>query len=254
MTAPLPPRAPRRALRSLAPNPFAGDDGAQPAEFAAAKAVEPPERTPAVVVALARSRVLVPILAHAHPGRGADGATLPHSASAKVATPEEACEQAATVTVEVADGRHAMPVFTSLDAMLRWNPQARPVPVFGAQAARAAVGVGEGLILLDPGDEAVLIPRPAVRALAAEREWVPAWRDDSLGMVAAAALAGIVEVAGVRLEPGRSTEVRVVAALHRGLDADRLRAVISRVSAALADDPVLRERVDSIELYPTSLA
>jgi len=109
-------------------------------------------------------------------------------------------------------------------------------------------------MLLDPGDEPVLIPRPAVRALAVGAEWVPSWADEGLGPVAAAALAGIEELVGVRIEPGRTTEIRVVVAIRRGLDADRLRDVLTRTAAALSEDATLRERVDSMELYPTSLA
>ncbi|NCD18891.1 MAG: SseB family protein [Actinobacteria bacterium] len=248
------PTAPPRPRRSLPVSPFAGDDGARPAAFVAAKAVEPPERTPAVVRVMHGGRLLVPVLAHAHPGRTRAGAVVDHVKAAGLDPQQEACEQAATVTVDVADGRSAMPVFSSLAALMAWNPEARPVPVFGEQAARAAVTVSDGLMLLDPGDEPVLIPRPAVRALAMGEDWVPAWADEHLGSVAAAALGGIGELVGVRLEPGRTTEIRVVVAVRAGLDAPALRAALSRAADALSNDPVLRERVDSMELYPTSLA
>jgi hypothetical protein len=248
------PTAPPRPRRSLPVNPFADDDGARPAVFVAAKAVAPPERTPAVVRAMHGGRLLVPVLAHAHPGRAETGAVMGHVKAAGLDPQQEACEQAATVTVDVAEGRAAMPVFSSLAALVAWNPDARPVPVFGEQAARAAVTVSDGLMLLDPGDEPVLIPRPAVRALATGEEWVPAWADEQLGSVAAAALAGIGELVGVRLEPGRTTEVRVVVAVRGGLDTPRLRAALARAADALSNDPTLRERVDSMELYPTSLA
>lgn len=248
------PTAPPRPRRSLPVSPFAGDDGARPAAFVAAKAVEPPERTPAVVRVMHGGRLLVPVLAHAHPGRTRAGAVADHVKAAGLDPQQEACEQAATVTVDVADGRSAMPVFSSVAALLAWNPDARPVPVFGEQAARAAVTVSDGLMLLDPGDEPVLIPRPAVRALAMGEDWVPAWADEHLGSVAAAALGGIGELVGVRLEPGRTTEIRVVVAVRAGLDAPALRAALSRAADALSNDPVLRERVDSMELYPTSLA
>lgn len=253
VTAPL-PTAPPRPRRDLPASPFAGDDGARPPAFTAAKAVEPPERTPAVVRALRGGRVLVPVLPHAHPGRTTAGGVQDHVKSFGADPEAEACEQAATVTVDVADGRAAMPAFSSLAALLAWNPEARPVPVFGEQAARAAATVSDGLMLLDPGDEPVLIPRPAVRALAVGAEWVPSWADEGLGPVAAAALAGIEELVGVRIEPGRTTEIRVVVAIRRGLDADRLRDVLTRTAAALSEDATLRERVDSMELYPTSLA
>ncbi|MGM0384504.1 MAG: SseB family protein [Actinomycetota bacterium] len=248
------PTAPPRPRRSLPASPFAHDDGSRPAIFIAAKAVEPPDRTPAVVRAMHGGRVLVPVLAHAHPGSTAPGGVANHVKSSGSDAQQEACEQAATATVDVADGRAAMPVFSSLAALVAWNPDARPVPVFGEQAARAAVSVSDGLMLLDPGDEPVLIPRPAVRALAVGEEWVPAWADERLGSVAASALAKVVELVGVRLEPGRTTEIRVVVAVRAGLDPQQLREALARAADALANDPTLRERVDSMELYPTSLA
>lgn len=226
------------AARLLAPNPFAGDDGSRPVAFAAAKAVEPPQRTPAVVAALRDGRVLVPVRAHARP------ATLAEA---------ESCDQSTTMTVEVPDGRSAMPVFTSIGALTAWDPAARPLPVRGPQAAHAATELADGLLLVDPGDEPVLVPRPAVVALARGEEWVPPWADPTLGQVVARALAGIDELVGARVEPGRTTEVRVVLAVRPGLAAERLADAMRRATAALGDDAVIRVRVDSLELYPTSL-
>lgn len=252
MAAPVPPPRPRTSSK-LAPNPFANDDGAQPPAFAEAKLVDPPYRTPAVVGAMATDRVLVPMVAHAHPGRTADGGVREHASFGSGDATADACESAAALTVEVADGRAAMPVFSSYPAMRAWNPDARPVPVYGYSAARAAVSVGEGLMILDPGDEPVLIPRPAVWALAQEQPWTPAWEDPEVSQAVVDALVGIEEVVAARVELGTTTEIRVVAALRHGLTAPQLKDTLTRASAAIGGNDVLKARVDTIELYPTSL-
>ncbi|HZK06336.1 MAG TPA: SseB family protein [Actinomycetaceae bacterium] len=234
-TAPLAKK--ERAFRA---NPFSGDDGSQPPEFAAAKVVEPPERTPAVVRALVAGRVLVPV--------------LPHPAPADPMNPHEddSCAAPPSILMELPDGRHAMPAFTSIAAMTAWNESARPVPMYGSQAAQAAYEQGDGLMLLDPGDGAVIIPRPAVWALATGNEWVPAWSDQELGGVAAAALAGISGTLGVALVPGIKAEVAAVVLVEDGLDRHAVETAMNAAATALSTHPVLRERIDSLELVPTT--
>lgn len=241
VAAPVPP-TPLKNNPKLAPNPFSNDDGSQPLAITEAKAVEPPGRTPAVVGVLGESRVLVPMMPHARPAYvGPNGEH------------EEDCDPPPMITVEVGDGRHALPVFSSFAAMTAWNAQARPVPVYGVGAARTALNSGIHLLLLDPEDDAVLIGRPATWAMANELPWTPAWEDPEVTDAVIAALVGIEEVGAVRVEVGQSTEVRIVLALRRGLDADQLRTAITRASEAIGNAEMLRERVDTIELYPTSL-
>jgi transporter family-2 protein len=47
------------------------------------------------------------------------------------------------------DGRHALPVFTSYDALRAWQSEARPVPMSGEQAIAAAIGEGYEAVILD---------------------------------------------------------------------------------------------------------
>ncbi len=242
------PAAPTRTNPKLEPNPFSDDDGSLPQQLREAKAVEPPHRTPAVVQALVTSRVLVPVLAHTHPGRTDDGGVVGHGAHAT--GEEDACETSTTPRVELPDGRHAFPVFTSWDAMRRWDATARPVPAFGVSAARTAISSGENLILVDPDDDPVLLPRPAVWALATEEEWVPAWRNPEVERAVVRALVGIEPIAAARVEVGHTTEIRVVVLIRRGLDALTMRDALTAASQQLGQDPVLREKVDTIELYP----
>ena len=48
-----------------------------------------------------------------------------------------------------ADGRHALPVFSSYNALRAWRPDARPVPMPGEQAVVAALGEGYAALVLD---------------------------------------------------------------------------------------------------------
>ncbi|MPV37710.1 SseB family protein [Georgenia subflava] len=246
------------AGRALKPNPFSGDDGAvQPAMAAALGQEDAGERVVAVVEAMRDGRVIVPVVAHEHPGRDAEGNVAEHAAD-KFKTGDrsgDAMASAAMVSVRTADGRAALPVFSSVTAMQRWNATARPVPVEATRAAVSAVGETDSLLVLDPGsDVTVLVPRPAVWALAQQQAWTPSWADPALPAAAVDALRGITELVGVRLERGRTAELRVVVAVRAGLSAEDLRAVVGRASAALSEHELLRERVDSLELAPTPVA
>jgi hypothetical protein len=79
-----------------------------------------------VSVALLRARLLVPVIAV-----GTDG------------------EAAMTVPALVdPEGRRALPVFSSYDALRAWRDNARPVPMIGARVVASAVDEGyDGLVL-----------------------------------------------------------------------------------------------------------
>jgi len=57
----------------------------------------------------------------------------------------------AAVLMTGADGRTALLAFSSIETMSRWNPTSRPVPVYGRDAARAAIADGASALLLDVG-------------------------------------------------------------------------------------------------------
>ena len=219
--------------RGLPPSsPFAGDDGSCSPELAAALGEGDGGRTAAVVAALAHSRVLVPLVAHAEPGEAGERAT-----------------STAVVTVAGPDGRAVLPVFSSVEAMRRWDAAARPIPVEGPRAAVAALADGDGLLVLDPaGPVSVLVPRPAASALALGRAWVPAPEDPAVTEAVVSALAGIGGLAHVSCAPGSRAELAVVLAVVPGLDRPALDGLVSAVQGALAAAEVVAERVDSLEL------
>ena len=59
----------------------------------------------------------------------------------------------AAVFMTGADGRKALLTFSSVAALEAWNPTARPVPVWGREAAQAALDEGASALLLDLGSE-----------------------------------------------------------------------------------------------------
>ena len=237
--------APLSKGKALPPSSgFSGDDGsADPALTAVLAAfVEGGAGLTQVVAQLGRSRLLIPILAElVTAGEGEHGQKVDKEAAAGV------------VALEAPDGRRALPVFSSVASMAAWRPDARPVPVDAPRAALSAVSEDWSLLVLDPsGPVTVLVPRPAVWALAQGKEWAPAVVDGQVVADVADAIAGAVSgvehVAAVRAETGRSAEVAVVLAIDSGLDRRGLDAVLAQVNAALAGSDVVSERVDSLEL------
>jgi hypothetical protein len=74
------------------------------------------------------ARVLVPVVAHG------DGST-----AVEMAVPRLVGD----------DGRHALPVFTSYDALRAWQPESRPVPMSGEQAIAAAIAERYDAVIVD---------------------------------------------------------------------------------------------------------
>lgn len=69
----------------------------------------------------------------------------------------ESSAELAVVLLEAPDGTRALPVFSDLGALRRWQREARPVPLTGAQACAAARDEGATTVLLDPGGVAVAV-------------------------------------------------------------------------------------------------
>ena len=267
--------------RELPPtSAFSGDDGsADPGlsaaltEHAAGGPVAP------VVAALAGIRVLVPVLAEAEATEAVviDGHehTVDRQASAGI------------VALQAPDGRTALPVFSSVASMAAWRADARPVPSEIARAALSAVDEGWELLVLDPGGPVtVLIPRPAVWALAQQTTWVPAvtgvgdqrtvdpqvqqairtaieavlavgepeaeqprrrwWQRSATAQTALAQPPAAVQEVVVR--PGDRSEVEVQLHLAPGLDRGTVDTVLRAVAAALAGDDTVTRRVDAVQV------
>lgn len=236
---------------------FEDDDGSADAGYlAAVDALREGRGGEADVVrALATARVFVPVMATlAEEADGVDGLHADKQADM------------ALVTLKAPDGRTAMPVFTSAAALESWHPEARPVAVYAARAALSAVSEGAQLLVLDPGsDLTFVVRRPAVWALAQQRDWTPSYLDDQLESALASTAREFPAVRRLETRQGAGTasrtaagqtvagggagpELQVVLFLADGLDADGLQALLGRLNEAWAQLDAFGENVDSLEV------
>jgi hypothetical protein len=130
-----------RDVRTIPDPGFAGDDGTADPEVTAALAAyerEPDARHTATLAVLQHTRLLVPVTAVVgeveHDEQG-----LAHDKSSDMAT----------VLMRGRDGRMALLAFTGTEALRRWDPTGRPVPVSVRDAARAARHDGAEALLVD---------------------------------------------------------------------------------------------------------
>lgn len=166
---------------------------------------------------------------------------------------EERTASASMVTLRTPDGRSALPAFTSVAALAAWRSDARPVPHEAVRAAMAAVDEASGVMVLDAGSgDPVVIPRPAVWALARGEAWIPALSDPAVTEAVTAAVSAVNGIERVSVSEGNRAEVKVTAALVAGLSREQVQGIAQEVSVALAESVVVAERVDSLELAFTT--
>ena len=131
--------------RSLAEPAFPDDDGLIYPALAAALGDES-----RVFDVIGDVRVFVPIVAVLGERATSGPALREASVAAGGAATDKSADMAA-VFMTGADGRKALLVFSSVGALEAWNPTARPVPVWGREAALAALDEGGSALLLDLG-------------------------------------------------------------------------------------------------------
>ena len=207
---------------------FAGDSGqGDPALEAAVETADLSQ----IVRALPGSRLLVPVLASPE----AD-----HEGSAGI------------VALAAPDGRTALPVFTSVTALRTWQRTARPMPTESERAAAAARGEGWQILVINPGTANLVVPRPAVYALALGQEWRPAVQEGKVAprveAVVGQILQTVPQVRRTAVLPGQRAEVRVQLFLEQGLTKVQLDDVVAQVSQVLAGHEEFIQLVDSVEL------
>ena len=149
-TQPEPPATmnePGHGRRLVSPGRFTADDGSTDPDICAAlSAPVDPERLRDAVRA---GRLIVAIVA------------------SPADTGESGGSQMSVVSMVAADGRRGLLAFTGLDAMHRWNPHARPVPVSGPEVAQAALDDGCEAVVIDvAGPSSAVVAEPDLVELA----------------------------------------------------------------------------------------
>ena len=172
----------------------------------------------------------------------------------------------ALVKIKAPDGRMALPVFTTVEALQAWHSEARPVAVYAPRAALSAVSEDCQLLVLDPGsDFTFVLRRPGVWTLAKQTSWTPSYQDEQIAQLVQEAAASVAELREIRLAPGRGVGSRNKAGavvpgggagpelmLHFGFAAGTpeaaAREATAGIHARLAANPAFSEAVDSLEV------
>ena len=147
---------PGHGRRLVSPGRFTADDGSTDPDICAALSapVDPKRLRDAV----REGRLIVAIVASpTDTGEsGGSGASGGYGGS-----------QMSVVSMVAADGRRGLLAFTGLDAMHRWNPHARPVPVSGPEVAQAALDDGCEAVVIDvAGPSSAVVAEPDLVELA----------------------------------------------------------------------------------------
>jgi SseB protein N-terminal domain len=201
---------------------FRGDDGAAHLEVVAAltefASGRGSEQT--VLTALAASRLLVPVvavlteesdpadsLAMAAPNggeqvAGADGSASPASPALRAAGRGEKASEMAMPTLIGLDGRRAVPAFTSLQSMSRWQSEARPVPVAALSVWQTACADDAAVVIDVAGPVPFAVEGARLAALACGEQAPEPHLDPDVREIVVAVLAGQLDVVSFDLEPG----------------------------------------------------
>jgi len=230
--------------RSFLENPGAGDDGSAPPRLLEALQRFRAREVGAadVVAALNGERLLIPLVAvRGDEGVGAHGRLV------------DKTQELSIVTVTGPDGRNVLPAFTSVEALRRWDAQARPIPIEAARVALAAASDGTPLIVLDPASPTEFAVRaPAFEALATGVAWLPCFEDETVLDAFLTAGAGEEALLAIQLAPGdpdarlAGPELLVQLSVRAGLEREELDSLLGRLQTAWAADLVIAARVDSI--------
>lgn len=141
-----------------------------------------------VLTALAASRLLVPVVAVL----AGDGEIAPAEG--------EKDSEMAMPSIVGRDGRRALPAFTSLETLQRWQAAARPVPVPALSVWQAAAEQSEAVIIDIAGPVPLAVEGARLAALAGGQP-APALHEDADVRAAVAATAA-GQPAGVRIRLG----------------------------------------------------
>jgi len=226
------PRVGRVSVLGGGDSPFRDDDGSADPQAAAALAAFGAGRGSehAALSALAGSRLLVPVVAvrsepeargrragnarsePEEPGRADDH---PEAAPGR-ASPGDRGSEMSLPTLIGRDGRPAIPVFTCLDTLARWDAQARPVPARAGLVWRAAVDSSCAVVVDIAGPVSLAVDGARLAALADGRPVPRPHQDlDVLGAVRAA-MAGQPAIAAFRAGAGEDCDLQIELTLAAG--------------------------------------
>ena len=171
----------------------------------------------AALAALARARLLVPVVAVLAEAAPADGTAAGPGGAAGRGLRREKTSEMALPTLLGSDGRRAVLAFTGLPSLTGWRPDARPVPVTARQVWQAGAQEASAVVIDIAGPVPFAVDGARLAALAEGRPAPPPHDDPDVQALAAPALAGEPLIAGFALLPGGGdSDLTVSVTLARG--------------------------------------
>ncbi len=232
--------------RSFEQNSFANDDGMAPEGLIdSIRAFRAGEKGAEQVLDQIRlARLLVPLLATLGESEvGTHGKKVDKSAELSI------------VTVKSPDNQDSLVVFSSVDAMARWNPASRPVPTDAIRVSLAAASQMSTRVVLDPGsDNEFVIRRPAIAKIAQSLAWLPPEKNPTVLDVirdSVAAEGSVLSFEASTADPQsvlQGAELEVSLLLQPGLEALEVRDLIERVSRFWSRSEEFASSVDSVSI------
>ena len=197
--------------RPVSAAPPGADDGSASPEVMAALAARArgEQGVRQVAQALTTARLLVPLLE-------VSGDELEGSDTDPCSGQDRAV---AAVSLRTPSGPVGL-AFTSLSALTRWSPVARPWPTAAPQVATAVLVDGGTRLVVDAGSpQQIELSGEALRRLAAAEQWPDPWEDQVVRAAMVAALAPVLASGelGVRLAVPPGEAAGVVAGSANGL-------------------------------------
>lgn len=232
------------AGRSFDINPYSADNGEADANLieAISKFQSGQVGSAEVLRAVGQARLLIPLIANLGEGeQGAHGHQVDKSADLSI------------VTVLTPDNQRALPVFSSVATMTRWNPDARPVPNNGRKVALAAASEGNTRLVLDPMSETeFVVRRPGIAAVAQDLPWITPANNPEVVEIINNVLAESGSVDSFTLVEGDPSckllgqELLVVLYLEPGLSETQLKDLEEGFFEKIANSERFVELVDSV--------
>jgi hypothetical protein len=175
-----------------------------------------------VLAALGRSRLLIPVVAVATGTEEGVGG-LTKDKSSEVAVP----------VMTGRDGRRGVLAFTSVDAVRRWRPDARPVPFTTKDACQAAVEEGADALVVDVSGPVSHTIQGRFLTMLAETGAVPEPKDDPQVLALVYRVThGEFGIERVRIHPSERGEIGIRLELEER-DDEALRRVAERLASEL---------------------
>lgn len=171
----------------------------------------------------------------------------------------------ALVSIQAPDGRKALPIFTCVDYLTAWHPEARPVAADMRKTALSAVEDDNQLIVINPGQESVFVARrPAFWAIAKGEPWLPSYADPQIQAELTRLIEDIPAISAIKAERGdgvntvfrgqtldgggHGPELKIILKLVPGLNREQLNQVLGVFQQKLAGSQLISEKVDSVQL------